>query len=258
MFELNATKFILFLQSLPPELVSIFSLLCCYAIMMSMAKIFKAQGLLVYNVVAVIACNLQVLKGTEFSFYASPIALGTITYASSFLASDALTEVYGANYARKCLFLSFAASITLLLMMIFTLGHKDVTSNDAAYAHFHQAHVALSYIFTPNFAIVSASLTAYILSQLSDIYIFAKLKALSSALWFRTFVSLGLSAILDSIIFNTLAWKVFSPYEISWHNIFFNYMISGYLMQLLVAFFNIFAMYLLLRILKYNKLNAIS
>ncbi len=257
MFELNATKFILFLQSLPPELISIFSLLCCYAMIITMAKIFGAQGLMVYNVVAVIACNLQVLKGTDYSFYSAPIALGTITYASSFLVSDYLTEVYGEHYARKCLFLSFAASIILLLMMIVTLGHRDVTADAKQYEHFHEGHLALSYIFTPNLAIVSASLTAYVLSQLSDIYIFAKLKGLRSAIWFRTFVSLVFSAMLDSLVFNTLAWKVFSPYHLSWHSVFFNYMIGGYLIQLLVAFFNIFAMYLLLKITKDHKLHAI-
>jgi queuosine precursor transporter len=300
MFELNATKFILFLQSLPPELISIFSLLCCYAMIITMAKIFGAQGLMVYNVVAIIACNLQVLKGTDYSFYSAPIALGTITYASSFLVSDYLTEVYGEHYARKCLFLSFFASIILLLMMIVTLGHRDITSDTKQYEHFHEGHLALSYIFTPNLAIVSASLTAYVLSQLSDIYIFAKLKGLRSAIlrrdgntdlflsgegaqaikkyvstpvheknkdsifiryeyiWFRTFVSLGFSAMLDSLVFNTLAWKVFSPYHLSWHSVFFNYMIGGYLIQLLVAFFNIFAMYLLLKIIKDHKLHAIS
>ncbi len=253
MLQITSTPLVNLLQSLTPELVSLLSLICCYAIIILMVKIFKAPGLFIYNAVSVIACNLQVLKAAEFIGYAEPVALGTIIYSSSFLASDALTELYGAKEARKSVGLSFAASIIMLIMMIFTLGHKPLDIGVLSeHRHFNEAHEALNLIFTPNLAIIIASLAAYAASQLSDIYIFSKLKQFTSGkyLWLRIFLSISIAAMIDSILFNMLAWKIFSPYPVSWHSLLFTYIIGAYILQLLVAALNIPALYLLLKIVR--------
>jgi uncharacterized integral membrane protein (TIGR00697 family) len=214
-------------------------------------RFFKKEGLLVYIVIAVIVCNMQVLKAADFTFYSDPVALGTIVYASSFLASDAITEFYSVSYARKSVAISFVASIAVLIMMIIALGHKDIIINNPSDLYFKQNHDALRAIFTPNVAILTASLIAYGTSQLVDIHIFSRLKKISTnKLWMRTFFSLAVSSLFDTVIFNFLAWKVFSPHYVSWHSLIFNYMIGGYILLLIVSFCNIPAMYLLSKIAK--------
>ena len=105
-------------------------------------------------------------------------------------------------------------------------------------------------IFSPNAALLVASLTAYITSQLTDIFIFSKLKKLTknSYLWLRTLCSITIAALVDAIIFNILAWVIFAPQPIGWHSLIFTYIIGAYILQMFVAMFNIPAFYLLLKI----------
>lgn len=251
MLQVTAAPIIEYLQSLSPEFVIILTLILCYASIITVTKLWEKEGLYIYSVIAIIACNMQVLKAMELSWYSEPIALGTIVYASTFLASDAITELYGANAARKSVFLGFAGSIILLLLMIFSLGLKPlVLTNTLEHAHFNEAHDALSLIFSPNAALLTASLTAYVTSQLTDIFIFSKLKKIThnAYLWLRTLCSITIAALVDTIIFNVLAWVIFAPQPIGWHSLIFTYIIGAYILQMFVALFNIPAFYLLLKI----------
>ena len=255
---INIESLIKNLQNIPVEVNNIFLFAICYLSMFLMAKYFKQAGLYVYSVVAVIACNLQVLKAMEFSWLNEPIALGSIVYASTFLASDALTEIYGAKSARKSIGLSFGATIILLLMMVITLGFKPLAGQLALdHAHFNQAHEALAVIFMPNPAIICASLIAYIISQLTDIYVFSYLKERTKHhLVVRVIISISLAAFIDSCIFSILAWKVFAISPVSNHSLFYNYILGGYAIQMLVAAINALIFPILIRYLKdYNNVS---
>ena len=253
MLQVTTVPIIEYLQSLPPELITILTLLLCYTSIIAMIKFWQKEGLFIYSVIAIIACNMQILKAVEFSWYDEPIALGTIIYASTFLASDVITELYGANAARRSIFLNFAGSILLLLLMISALGLKPLNiTNTIEHGHFNEAHNALSLIFSPNAALLVASLTAYITSQLTDIFIFSKLKTLTknAYLWLRTLCSITIAALVDAIIFNILAWVIFAPQPIGWHSLIFTYIIGAYILQMFVALFNIPTFYLLLKIIR--------
>jgi len=137
--------------------------------------------------------------------------------------------------------------------MISALGIKPLNITDASeHAHFNEAHNALSIIFSPNAAILVASLTAYITSQLTDIFIFSKLKKLTqnAYLWLRTLFSTAIAALIDTVIFNIFAWIIFAPQPIGWHSLIFTYIIGAYVLQMLVAIFNIPTFYLLLKIIR--------
>ena len=252
-FSLNSSTLINYLQSLPPELVCVLTLLLCYTSIIIMTKLWQKEGIFVYSVVAIIACNMQVLKAVEFSWYHEPIALGTIIYASTFLASDVIIELYGIKAARKSIFLGFAGSILLLLLMISALGLKPLElTNSNQHNHFNEAHYALNLIFSPNTALLVASLTAYVISQLTDIFIFSKLKSQTknAYLWLRTFFSITIATFIDSIIFNILAWVVFAPQPVSWNSLILTYIIGAYILQIFVALFNIPTFYILLKIIR--------
>lgn len=250
MLSISPVNVITYLQGLPTEVVSILSILICYVYLAVMVRLWQAAGAFVYTAVAVIACNLQILKAAYFTGYDEPVALGTLIYSSTFLASDFLTERYGISEAKKSIGLSFAASLLLLIIMLLTLGHKPLgVSVDSEYWHFDQGHNALAIIFNPNAAILIASLTAYIVSQLTDILVYSKLKRITNNnhLWLRAFTSISLASLIDAIIFNFFAWKLFSPNPVSWHSLFFTYIIGAYILQVLVALLNIPALYVLLR-----------
>jgi len=253
MLQITATPFINYLQNLPPELTTFMALSACYASIIIAAKFFQKEGLYIYSTISIIACNMQVLKAMEVSWYSKPIALGTLLYATTFLASDVITELYGAPAARKSVGLGFMGSIIMLVLMIFTLGLRPLNIPETSeHSHFNQAHDALSIIFSPNAAIVVASLTAYLSSQLADIFIFSKLKTYthSSCLWLRTLASTSIAAFVDTAIFSTLAWVIFSPEPVSLDTLIFSYILGAYAIQFMVALLNIPAFYLLLKIVK--------
>jgi uncharacterized integral membrane protein (TIGR00697 family) len=253
MLQITPEHLFLYLQSLRPELVSILTLLICYTAIVILTKFWRDAGLFIYSAVAIIACNLQVLKAALFSWHSEPIALGTVVYSSVFLASDIMTELYGAHRARKSVFLSFAASILLLSFMVLALGLKPLDASlTSEYGQFNKAHHALTIIFSPNAAILTASLFAYILSQLIDILVFSKLKTLTHNhyLWLRTLCAIAVAAFIDSVIFNLLAWRIFSSAPISWNSLVFTYIIGAYILQMLIFLFNIPAFYMLLKVIK--------
>jgi uncharacterized integral membrane protein (TIGR00697 family) len=253
MLQITPAPLIQYLQTLPPELVTILMLLLCYIAIIIMTKFWQKEGLYIYILTAIIACNMQVLKAMEFSWYSEPIALGTVVYASTFLASDVINELYGIKAAKKSISLSFIGSIILLLFMLGALGFKPlVTTNIIDNNHFNKAHEALALIFSPNAALLIASMTAYIISQLSDIFIFSKLKNFThnKSLWLRTFFSTTTAALIDAIIFNILAWIIFAPQPVSWHSLIFTYILGAYILQIFIALLNIPTFYVLLKIVR--------
>ena len=250
MLQVTAEGLIGYLTGLPPEMMIILNILFCYIMIGFMLLYFGLSGMFVYISIAIIAANLQVLTAADISWYADPIALGTVTYASTFLASDIITEIYGPSNARKSVFLSFAAALVLIILMIITLGTKPVEE----YSHFKDSYNALKIIFNPNIAILMASFSAYIISQLTDIYIFSKIKDLSKSkkLWLRTLVAIAIAAFIDSVIFNILAWKIFAPNPVSTDSLIYSYILSGYSLQMMVVMFNIPVFYLILKIYNFR------
>jgi uncharacterized integral membrane protein (TIGR00697 family) len=253
MFNNFVTQFLEYLQSLSPEMMCIITLLICYISIIILSKLWQKEGLYLYSIIAVIACNMHVLKATKFSWYDEPIALGTIIYASTFLVSDVINELYGRKAANRSVWLCFSAILLLLVMMMTALGIPplDINSTSEHY-HFNEAHQALMVIFSPNAAILLASLTAYLVSQFADIMIFSKIKSITknSYLWLRTFFSITIATLIDTVIFNLLAWVVFAEQPVPIRSLILTYMVGAYILQLLVALSNIPAFYILLKIIR--------
>jgi uncharacterized integral membrane protein (TIGR00697 family) len=198
-----------------------------------------------------IVANLQVLKATYFIGYSEPVALGTIVYSTSFLASDVINEFFGPDAAKKGVWISFASTFLLSILMILTLGYAPLSVDyTSEFAHFNTAHEALSIIFTPTPAIFAASLIAYATSQFTDIFLFSRIKRLTGDdyLWVRVFFSVLIAAFIDALIFNTLAWRIFSPMPVSWSVLFYSYVLGNYIIQIIIAVLNVPVFYILKKI----------
>ena len=101
MFSLSPDAIIASLQSGPPEFVWLLLLIVCFSAVLILSRLFGEAGLVAYVVVALLGANIQVLKQVQFSVYDDPVALGTILFASTYLATDILTEHYGRSAARR-------------------------------------------------------------------------------------------------------------------------------------------------------------
>lgn len=225
-----STYIITFLQNLPPEAVLCLEYFVCLFTILGMMKLAGMAGLYTYISLAVIIANIQVLKTVNFSFLSFPIALGTIVFSSTFLAVDILTEFYGADKARKAVWLSFMASLLVTLLMIITLGIKPDESSGIT-------QQAMQIIFMPGLSLFFASLISFFICQQIDIWIFQLIRKITAGkyLWLRTSVSLLGSAFLDNVIFSSLAWVVFAKNPVSMNELLYTYIFGTYMFRIIIT-----------------------
>ncbi|WP_419785769.1 queuosine precursor transporter [Pseudodesulfovibrio sp.] len=176
-------------------------------------------GLMVFNLML---CNIQVLKTVEL--FGLTTTLGNVLYASVFLATDLLSEFYGKREARKGVLLGFVALLMMVAYMQIALLFKPSADD------FAQPHLQALFGFMPRVAL--ASMAAYLVSQLHDVWAFHAIKARTGAgkLWLRNNASTMVSQFLDSAIFCFIAfWGLFPI------NVFWEILASTYLIKFVVA-----------------------
>lgn len=233
------TRFIEALQRLPPELLWPMLVVVCFGSVLVLHRIFGEAGLYAYVVVAILGANIQVLKAVQFSVYPEPVALGTVMFSSSFLATDVLAERYGARSARKAVMLGFACYLVFTIVMVLTMGFAPLTTEQAgeemAWAVANHEHIVA--LFTPAPALFAAGMAAYLLSQLHDVWLFDRLKRASKDryLWLRNNVSTALSALIDNLVFSLLAWIVFAAEPLPLATVLVVYVVGTYWLRLIVA-----------------------
>lgn len=192
-------------------------------------KLFGKVGLFTWIAMGSILANIQVIKLVElFGLYAT---LGNIMFGTLFLATDALSEKYGLNEAKKAVYMGFFTLIAMVIIMQFALWFNPASEDGA--------QDALVTIFGINFGqvdmvrVIIASLSAYFVSQLIDVHLFAwiKRKLPSNKLLFvRNIGSTAVSQFVDSLIFVPIAFLGALPLAIV-----IDIFITTYLIKLLVS-----------------------
>ena len=161
-------------------------------------RLFGRKGLYAWIAMAVIVANIQVMK--TIGIFGLVTAMGNIIYSTTFLTTDILSENYGKNEAKKAVWLGFFILITVTLVMQISLkfiAHESDMLSPALEQIFG---------FLPRIAI--ASLTAYLISQLHDVWAFDFWKRMFKGkhLWIRNNLSTMTSQLVDNIVFSWIAW----------------------------------------------------
>ncbi|MDF3047908.1 MAG: hypothetical protein K0R73_1026 [Candidatus Midichloriaceae bacterium] len=204
-------------------------------------KLWQELGLYLYNILAIIIANIQVLKVSPFIISSEPIALGTVLFATTFTVSDILTEHFGPKSAQMALKLSFTAQILMTIFMMVTLIYPSISGDIRGEASdgsiVNPVQYALFILFMPSVRLLAASLIAYFVSQMLDIYLFKLIKDLTHKkfLWLRFNVANMVSGLVDNIIFSVLAWVLFNPNPVTFHTLIFTYILGTYGARLLVS-----------------------
>lgn len=184
---------------------------------------FGKTGIYVWVPIAAIIANIQVIKTIEL--FGITATLGNIVYAGSFLATDILSENHGKKDASRAVAFGFVGIVAVTLFMNLALLFEPAPSDFA--------HGSLSEIFTLLPRITAASLAAYLVSQLHDIWAYAlwKRKYPSKRLiWLRNNLSTLVSQLIDSVVFTLAAfWGVFSG------TVLIEIVITTYVLKVLVA-----------------------
>ena len=178
-------------------LLGFINIIVTFTLVVLIEKLFKKEGLYVWVSIATILANLTVCKMIDvFNFTTS---LGNVIFASTFLATDIISEKYSAKEARKAVYLSIFAGITFIIItqltLLFTPSSDDVVQG------------AMKTLFAINLRTSVASMGMFFIANMLDIYIYNKLKEkLPKKLWLRNNVATITCNCIENYFFNTLAF----------------------------------------------------
>jgi uncharacterized integral membrane protein (TIGR00697 family) len=130
-----------------------------------------------------------------------------IFYSTIFFATDLLGERHGRAAASQAVFAGFGVSVIIVLMMSMSMLYLPSTRPETA-EFSGNIHTAFGQIlnFTPRF--VFGSLTAYLLSQSFDVWLFHKIRKATAGrhLWLRNNLSTMCSQALDTVLYSLIVW----------------------------------------------------
>ena len=186
-------------------LLGFINIIVTFTLVVLIEKLFKKEGLYVWLSIATILANLTVCKMIDvFSFTTS---LGNVLFASTFLATDIMSEKYSKQDAKKGVYLSIFSGITFIIItqltLLFIPSSEDVVNE------------AMKTLFSISIRTMSASMVMFFISNMADIQIYNKLKEkYPDKMWLRNNISTILCNCLENYFFNTLAFIGIFPMSV--------------------------------------------
>ncbi|MBT9561207.1 MAG: queuosine precursor transporter [Myxococcales bacterium] len=129
---------------------------------------------------------------------------GMLTFPVTFLLTDLLNEYYGKAAARRVVWIGFAAGgfVFLCINVALAMPHWDVP--------FNVSREAFAGVFSSARVMYVASLAAYFVGSMADIWMFGWLKRRTGGrmVWLRATGSTVASQLIDSLVVTWLAFSV--------------------------------------------------
>jgi uncharacterized integral membrane protein (TIGR00697 family) len=154
----------------------------------------------VFFTVCYIVSNIMAVKvvGIFGLFY---FDAGTITFPLAYMLGDVLTEIWGYRTARKTIILAFLCNVFVVICTQIGVWLPSPDYLDATSTAYNTI-----YSYVPR--IVFASLTGFLLGELSNAWIMDKMKKFTNGkhLWFRTIGSSIVGYIFDTVPFVLIAF----------------------------------------------------
>ncbi len=210
------------------ELLLIGSVILIYGAVLLAYRLFGKIGMYIMTVIATILANIEVLMLVDG--FGMEQTLGNVMFASTYLVTDILSENEGKKYANKSVWLGVFTSIVMLLFTQYWLLYSPA-ANDWA-----REHISAIFSITPR--LLAASFLGYIISQRFDVWLYHKWWDLTAQktgdskrfLWLRNNGSTLVSQIVNTIIFNTVAfWGTYN------FKTFISIMISSYVIYIFTS-----------------------
>jgi uncharacterized integral membrane protein (TIGR00697 family) len=203
----------------------------------------KTNILLGIFVGSLIAANLIGLKIADFTIFQASV--GILLFPILFLVTDIIEEVHGKKKAQEFVIIGF---ITLIIVLIVT-----VIAVVLPFAERSLVKEEYTFIFSTTIRIFIASITAFLVAQLHDVWAFNfwRQKTKGKYLWLRNNLSTIVSQFLDTTLFMFIAFYNISPqFNVEY---IFTLIIPYWLVKILFAIFDTPFCYLGVRWLQSSK-----
>ncbi len=171
-----------------------------------------------------VLANLIAAKTITFGPFIAPAAV--LVYASTFLMTDILSELFGKKKARLAVWTGFAANMVMLVSILIAVRWSASPVMDPELA----ASFDAIFGFAPR--VIGASMAAYLVSQHHDVwaYHYWRDKTEGRHLWLRNNASTMVSQAVDTAIFISLAFYAVLP-----NSVLVQMMVGQYAIKLLIA-----------------------
>ncbi len=206
------------------ELLWLLEVILYFSLVVLSYKLFGKAGLWAWIPIAIIIANIQVTKTIEIFGLAA--TLGNVAYASTFLVTNILTELYGKTEAKKAVLFGFFTLVVMVLLMNLAMLYAPI-ANDTYSVGIDKS---IKNIFGLMPRIALASLTAFLFSQWHDIWAFQfwrKKYPSRKFLWLRNNFSTLTSQLMDTIIFTMVAFYGVMEFRILTEIIITTYILKG-------------------------------
>jgi len=154
---------------------------------------------------SLLAANVVAVKliGTRFVQSA-----GVLAYPITFMITDAIGDVFGKDRAKRLVWMGFFAQLLFLVVV--------VAARFVPFPPFWENQKAFEIILGGVPRIVLASLLAYLVAQLHDVWAFHLWKRITNGkhLWIRNNASTMISQLLDSCVFVLVAFSFSLPWAV--------------------------------------------
>lgn len=195
------------------ELFLVISLLISFGATILFLKLFGKGGLFAWIGICAVFANIEVT--IVVNAFGMDQTLGNTLFASSFLATDILSEIYGKKDANKGVLAGIITTV-MFIVLSFMWTHYIPAESDWA-----MPSVVALFSNTPRMLL--ASLVAYAVSEAFDVWLYHKWWDLTEKksgdhnkfLWFRNNFSTLFSQLVNIVIFNFGAfWGVYELGEL--------------------------------------------
>lgn len=180
------------------NIIFILEVLVIFGSLTLVSRTLKKEGVIAWVGVATVLANIITAKNAPV--LGLNTAIGTVMFASTFLATDILSELYGKKEARKAVYVGLASSALLIVATQIALAYVP--------SEIDYADPSMRVLFGLNLRITLASMLMYFIANMADIMIFEKIKAVTGGrfLWLRNNVATILCNCLENFGFMFLAF----------------------------------------------------
>jgi queuosine precursor transporter len=138
---------------------------------------------------------------------------GALNWPLVFITSDVINEYFGREGVRRISVVTagFIAYSFVIIYLATTLAPAQFWVDVNQGSEGFNINTAFSKIFRQGLGIITGSLTAFLVSQLLDAYVFQKIKAATNSkkLWLRATGSTLISQLIDSFVVIGIAFVLF-------------------------------------------------
>ena len=178
------------------EINLIIEIICIFSLLLICNKLFKKEGVIAWVGIATVLANIMTAKNA--SMFSLSTATGTVLFASTFLATDILSECYNKEDAKKAVYIGLFSDIVLIISAQLVLRYIPSAIDFA--------HEPMKALFSLNIRISVASAIMYFVANMADVYIFNTMKAKGTKLWIRNNISTIICNCVENFGFFFLAY----------------------------------------------------